>query len=217
MTYNIVEIFNSIEGEGIRAGKAATFIRLAGCNLRCTYCDTTYAIDGTYTEMTIPEIVSKVKEADLPHITITGGEPLCTKDIKILVLELLKLDKEVNIETNGSIDITEYNSIPADLFFTMDYKLPSSGVTEHMCIPSFNSLTDEDVLKFVISDENDISHMIEFIKTLESNPLIYIGAVFGKYEPQKLANAILKYPELKRATLQLQLHKILWDPQERGV
>lgn len=218
MTYNIVEIFHSIEGEGKRAGQSATFIRLAGCNLRCSYCDTTYAMDGTFTEMTLDEIITQVKSKNIPRVTITGGEPLLTKNVNKLLQELLKSDIDVNIETNGSIDIANFaEEHDKNLFFTMDYKLPSSGETNKMHIPNFNKLAEKDVLKFVISDEHDVEHMINFLRTLKSNPQIYIGAVFGKYNLQNLVAAILKYPELKNATLQLQLHKIIWDPNDRGV
>ena len=105
MTYNIVEIFHSIEGEGKRAGQSATFVRLAGCNLRCTYCDTTYAMDGDYTEMHLHEIMDIVKSKNIPRVTLTGGEPLA-KNVSKLLQELLNSDFDVNIETNGSIDIS---------------------------------------------------------------------------------------------------------------
>jgi len=175
-------------------------------------------MDGTFTEMTLDEIITQVKSKNIPRVTITGGEPLLTKNVNKLLQELLKSDIDVNIETNGSIDIANFaEEHDKNLFFTMDYKLPSSGETNKMHIPNFNKLAEKDVLKFVISDEHDVEHMINFLRTLKSNPQIYIGAVFGKYNLQNLVAAILKYPELKNATLQLQLHKIIWDPNDRGV
>ena len=220
MTYKIVEIFHSIEGEGKRAGKPATFIRLAGCNLRCTYCDTTYAFGDTFQTSTLKNIL---KRLPYPLVTLTGGEPLATPDVELLVEELLWEGKEVNIETNGSVDISPLMqhlqtlaSTPA-MFFTMDYKLPSSGVTAHMHLPNFQKLRPWDVLKFVVGNQEDVEHMIHFIESLTTTPQIYIGAVHGQFDPKHLVEIILKTPSLAKATLQLQLHKVIWDPNERGV
>ena len=229
MTYKIVELFNSIEGEGIRAGKTATFIRLAGCNLRCTYCDTTYAFDvnaPTITEMTADEILEKVETAGYERVTLTGGEPLCTPGVEALIYQLLSNEIEVNIETNGSVDtapLLNYLTVQKglfvsdDLIFTMDYKLPSSGQTQHMHIPNYDMLDSCDVLKFVVGSEEDVSAMLAFLQTLKSRPNIYIGAVYGQYDLQKLVQHQLTQPLLIDATLQLQLHKIIWDPSATGV
>jgi len=223
--YDIVEIFASIEGEGKRAGALATFIRLAGCNLRCTYCDTTYAMEGNYQTQTIEEILSQVKKSGFSRVTLTGGEPLTAPAVEVLIHQLLDQGNEVNIETNGSIDIAfvfdylqnkQYN--PANnLFFTMDYKLPSSGVTGNMLMSNYTKLRPWDVLKFVVGSQQDIEYMINILRNLTSTPQIYIGAVYEKYDYKDLVSTILKTPELKNAKLQLQLHKIIWDPNERGV
>ena len=102
----VVEIFKSIDGEGIRAGYPATFIRLFGCNLRCSYCDTPYGYEGNdYKEMTVDEIVQECMCLNCPRITLTGGEPLIHKDVNILIKNLLVNGFEVNIETNGSVDV----------------------------------------------------------------------------------------------------------------
>ncbi|MCL2286105.1 MAG: radical SAM protein [Firmicutes bacterium] len=228
MNYNVVEIFDSIEGEGKRTGMPATFIRLAGCNLRCTYCDTTYAleaIDGEYTTMPIDELLAQLKQRLYSRVTLTGGEPLTAPNVEILVYQMLKLDKEVNIETNGSVDVsflfdymqTKNYSPGSKLFYTMDYKLPSSGVTDSMHMPNYTKLRPCDVLKFVVGSQQDITHMIDVVRSLTSKPQIYIGAVYGKYELKNLVQTIIDTPELKNATLQVQLHKIIWDANERGV
>ena len=220
----IVEIFDSIDGEGIRAGQPATFIRLAGCNLRCTYCDTTYALFGEetpceYTEMTIEEIVSKVNR-NYNRVTLTGGEPLVHKDSVKLIKKLMDIGCEVTIETNGAADIT---NIPRDdkLFFTIDYKLPSSGMDDKMIWDNFLNLKPCDVIKFVVGRDEDIELMIETVKKLrklyKEMPHIFIGAVYGMYDNSDLVNVILSEPVLSDARLQLQLHKIIWDPNERGV
>ena len=220
----IVEIFDSIDGEGIRTGQPATFIRLAGCNLRCTYCDTTYALFGEetpceYTEMTIEEIVSKVNR-NYNRVTLTGGEPLVHKDSVKLIKSLTDIGCEVNIETNGAADIM---NIPRDdkLFFTIDYKLPSSGMDDKMIWNNFLNLKPCDVIKFVIGRDEDIKLMIEIVKKLrkvyKEMPHIFIGAVYGMYDNSDLVNVILNEPALSDARLQVQLHKIVWDPDERGV
>ncbi|MCH5210349.1 MAG: radical SAM protein [Oscillospiraceae bacterium] len=220
----IVEIFDSIDGEGIRTGQPATFIRLAGCNLRCTYCDTAYALFGEeepceYTEMTIDEIVSKVNRS-YNRVTLTGGEPLVHKDSVELIKKLMDIGCEVNVETNGAADIT---NIPRDdkLFFTIDYKLPSSGMDDKMIWNNFLNLKPCDVIKFVVGRDEDIKLMIEIVKKLrkvyQEMPHIFIGAVYGMYDNSDLVNVILNEPALFDARLQVQLHKIVWDPDERGV
>jgi len=225
MTYKVVELFDSIEGEGKRAGKPATFVRLAGCNLRCTYCDTTYAFGNEFEEIPLQNILAHIKKRLYRRVTLTGGEPLATPGVEVLIHEMLLIGCEVNIETNGSVDISplfqhlqNVNCNPGqNLFFTMDYKLPASGVSDKMHLPNFPKLCPWDVLKFVVGSEEDVTYMQSYIKTLTSTPQIYIGAVHGQYNLQTLVQTILETPELANATLQLQLHKIIWDASERGV
>jgi 7-carboxy-7-deazaguanine synthase len=224
----IVEIFDSIDGEGIRTGQSATFIRLAGCNLRCSYCDTVYSLFGEeepceYTEMTIDEIVSKVNTI-YKRVTLTGGEPLVHSDSAELVNRLLSLGCEVNIETNGAVDIVEFlNKIPRPekLFFTIDYKLPTSGMTDRMIWNNFLNLRPRDVIKFVVGSDEDIQLTIAIVERLknvyEEMPHIFIGAVYGMFDAKKLVEIILKEPILADARFQIQLHKVIWNPEERGV
>lgn len=220
----VVEIFDSIDGEGIRTGQPATFIRLAGCNIRCSYCDTTYALFGEkekceYEEMTVDEIVSKVNQ-NYKRVTLTGGEPLIHEDCERLIERLIDMGCEVNIETNGAADITK---IPRSdkLFFTIDYKLPSSGVSDKMLWDNFLNLNPNDVIKFVCGSGEDIFYMIDIVKKLKvyytKMPHIFIGAVYGQLDYKLLVNMILKVPALADARFQIQLHKIIWEPDERGV
>ena len=156
------EIFGSIDGEGLRTGELATFIRLAGCNLRCTYCDTSYSLsikDGK--EMTISEILEKVKEIGYKNITLTGGEPLIHQNVEELVDELIKNDYNVNIETNGAVNITPY--ISKKLILTMDYKTKSSGMTKYMIKQNLPLLREYDVFKLVCS-KDDFSDIKELLK-----------------------------------------------------
>lgn len=222
--YKVVEIFNSIEGEGKRSGRPATFIRLAGCNLRCSYCDTEYAQNECESnEMSLPEIIEK---CDKKAVTITGGEPLIHQGIVELVNALLADNHEVNIETNGSVDIMDLLNeaqIHSEdkLFFTIDYKLSSSKMTDKMLWNNFENLMPEDVIKFVVGSDEDFSQMLDVVKKLKAlyspMPKIYIGCVFGKYDLKNLTEKIVGEPMLDDANLQLQIHKIIWSPNERGV
>lgn len=224
----VIEIFDSIDGEGIRTGRPCTFIRLAGCNLRCSYCDTLYSLFGEeepceYTEMSVEEILEKVHPL-YKRVTLTGGEPLIHKDADRLVFELIKSGIEVNIETNGAVDIKAFSEkIPASdkLFYTIDYKLPSSGMSNKMLWDNFLALSQNDVIKYVVGSEEDVSLMIELTKKLKAHykkmPHIFIGAVYGMYDAQRLVDTILREPILCDACFQVQLHKIIWDADKRGV
>lgn len=224
----VIEIFDSIDGEGKRTGRAATFIRLAGCNLRCTYCDTLYSLFGEeeeckYTEMTIDEIISRVTKR-YKRVTLTGGEPLINPESPLLVSKLADLGYEVNIETNGAVDIVDFMNKTENIdnmFFTIDYKLPSSGMTDKMIWDNFLNLRPVDVIKFVIGSDDDMRMAIDIVRKLqkvyEIMPHIYFGAVYGKYNPQKLIGIMLAENSLYDANFQIQLHKVIWDPEERGV
>lgn len=224
----VIEIFDSIDGEGIRTGQPCTFIRLAGCNLRCSYCDTLYSLFGEdepceYTEMSIEKILEKVNK-NYKRVTLTGGEPLFHKDADKLVSELIKLGVEVNIETNGAVDIEEFSKkLPSsdNLFYTIDYKLPSSGMSDKMIWNNFLALSQNDVIKYVVGSEEDVALMIKLTKELKAHyekmPHIFIGAVYGMYDAQKLVDTILSEPALCDARFQVQLHKIIWDADKRGV
>ena len=213
MKYSIIEIFNSIEGEGKRAGVPASFVRLKGCNLSCPYCDTLYAMQDEPVLMNINEIIACLK---YKRVTLTGGEPLITEGIEILIYWLIRKGFEVNIETNGSVDISHIR-LHKRLFFTMDYKLPSSLAINEMVLENYKILRKTDVIKFVVGDEYDFKAMCEFL--LEYKPIaqIFVGAVYKQFELQRLATLILNTPCLENARLQLQYHKIIWNPDMRGV
>jgi len=213
--YKIVEIFDSIEGEGARSGMTATFIRFAGCNMRCSYCDTTYALFSEptpchFTEMTAEQIMNKIH---FQRVTLTGGEPLCQPDIKTIINDLDTRGIEINIETNGSFDVSDFRT--PHTFFTIDYKLPSSGMERHMCLSTFLNLEAKDVIKFVIGNNEDITRTIQVISEIQSHylphhmPSVYLGAVAESFSPRLLAQAMLSRPELKDTRLQVQLHKVI--------
>ena len=128
ITFNVVEIFKSIDGEGITAGYPAIFIRFAGCNLRCSYCDSMYAVENAkYTVMELSDILSKVEDLECKRITLTGGEPLIQPDIYKLVTELVDRNYKINIETNGAVYLKKICP-PKCVRFTIDYRCSSSGM-----------------------------------------------------------------------------------------
>ena len=203
------EIFFSIDGEGKRAGCLAAFIRLSGCNLRCSYCGTEYAFtDGR--PMSVEEIAGAVDGWE--NVTITGGEPLC-QDIHGL-LEALRRHS-VNIETNGSVDVEPYHVYP-HVFMTLDYKCPSSGMESSMLEKNFRTLRPQDVLKFVVGDMEDLRRAQEICEQYEPRCHVYLSPVFGRIEAKDIVE-YMKSARYKNWRLQLQLHKYIWPPDERGV
>ena len=218
----IVELFSSIDGEGIRTGKLVTFIRTYGCDLRCSYCDSMYALEGMdYIEMDIPTILDKCKELKNKCITLTGGEPLIHKDVDILINELLKEGYEVNIETNGATDISRFITDSNKLFFTIDYKTPFSKMENKMYMDNFyKHVRPNDVVKFVCANEEDLDVMRHVVTNMKNNlttlPHIFVSPVFGEIEPVKLVEYIKKY-NLQDVRVQLQIHKLIWEPTMKGV
>lgn len=216
----VVEIFGSIEGEGKRTGQLATFVRLAGCNLRCTYCDTTYAFFGG-TEMTVDDIVDACKKIGYHNVTLTGGEPLKAHDISTLIRTLCAQGFQVNVETNGSVNLSSYINMRKeenlDVFFTVDYKTLCSGMSTLMATDAFMPLDPEkDIVKCVVATEEDMDEALDYLDSFERPFNIWFSPVFGQIEPFKIVEYIKKHNR-QDITIQVQLHKIIWDPMERGV
>lgn len=211
--YKVNEIFKSIEGEGIRTGLPCTFIRLYGCNLCCKYCDTRYSCENKeFTLMSKDEIVNKVKQLGGSRVTITGGEPLLDLFLNELIIALRKEHIEVNIETNGSLDI---QWCLADII-TMDYKTSASGMEDRMMLSNLKALKETDVLKFVVGSKQDLDTMKRIIEEYEPECRVYVSPVFGMIEAHELVEYVLEN-NLDNVTVQVQLHKIIWDPNKRGV
>ena len=158
MIFPVAEKFVSINGESIRAGEPAVFIRFRGCNLSCSYCDTKWA--GTQecpAEMlTTDQLVSYVTETGITNVTLTGGEPLLQDDLYELIEELKKINCIVEIETNGSISIADLSQKTYRPAFTLDYKCPSSGMESAMLTDNYNYLQECDAVKFVSGTEEDL-------------------------------------------------------------
>lgn len=219
----VVEIFQSIEGEGIRAGFPAIFIRLFGCNLHCSYCDTRYGCEGEdYTVMSVQEIISYCKKNFVcSRVTVTGGEPLIHPGIELLLDRLTFAGYEVNVETNGTklpIHIEGEGSVsrPGSVFYTMDYKCPSSGMSNEMDIGALLLLESGDVLKFVVGSKEDLDEALEVYEMLDTKAHVFFSPVFGQIEPKEIVDYLLKH-KMDDCRAQVQLHKVIWSPDKRGV
>ncbi len=220
MTYPVVEIFSSINGEGVRAGELAVFVRFRGCNLHCSYCDTRWACeaDAPTADMTPEEILDAVCQTGIRNVTLTGGEPLLQKDIGHLLSLLVSQRLSVEIETNGSIPLAPFRHAELPVIFTMDYKLPDSGMESHMLLSNLETILSTDVVKFVAGSIKDLTRMSEIIDyyDLLHRCQVYVSPVFGKIHPADIVD-FMKSETRNGMRLQLQLHKYIWDPDMRGV
>lgn len=214
----VVEIFKSIEGEGKRAGLPCTFIRLFGCNLRCKYCDTKYGWSSEYAddaeEMSIEQIVEEAVKIGVPHITITGGEPLIHDDLFLLLSELAKKNFWVNVETNGTM-LPKCHTL-SNVFYTMDYKTNASGMSDMMNMKAIQSLLSKDVLKFVVGSIDDCKQAKAIIDAIKPEASIYFSPVFGEIEPREIVEFLLNN-KMYNCNVQIQLHKVIWPADMRGV
>jgi 7-carboxy-7-deazaguanine synthase len=209
----VVEIFESIQGEGKHAGEITTFVRLSGCNLKCSWCDTKYSrTEGTFVE--IEDIAYQIKSLGNKEVCITGGEPLIQQELYKL-LDMLG-EYNISIETNGSIDISDclkYDNVE----IVMDFKLQKSGMMGRMKYDNFNLLKEKDQLKFVISDEDDFYKALRIIKCYETKATILFSPVLCSIEPSELVQLILDNKNGCDARFSLQIHKFVWDKDKRGV
>lgn len=216
----VAETFCSINGEGPRAGELAVFVRFQGCNLQCSYCDTRWANqpDCPAVVRTPEEIAQEIRETGIGNVTLTGGEPLLQPELPRL-LELLTRQPglRVEIETNGSVALAPFCG-PDRPVFTMDYKLPSSLCEEAMCLENFAWLSGEDTVKFVCGSRADLDRAAELIHThrLCRRCHVYLSPVFGAIDPADMVEYMLAH-RLNGVRLQLQMHKFIWDPDQRGV
>lgn len=209
----VTEIFFSIQGESTHAGRPCVFVRLTGCPLRCTWCDTAYAFYGG-NELTVAGILDHVRRYDCRLVEMTGGEPLHQPAAKELVKELCDHGFEVLIETSGAIDTA---SIDSRAHLIMDVKCPGSGMTDRMHWPNVEHLSSGDEAKFVIKDRADYEWAVRVVKEyrlLDRCPVLF-SPVFGELDNRVLAEWILA--DRLPVRFQLQLHKVLWDPERRGV
>jgi 7-carboxy-7-deazaguanine synthase len=207
------EIFYSIQGESTQAGRPCVFVRLTYCNLRCSYCDTRYAYNEGQ-EMTIAEILDRVKAYECPLIEITGGEPLVQENSLLLMKTLCDQGFQVMLETGGSLEISWVDRRVKKI---VDFKCPSSGETEKNRFENIQFLNLDDEVKFVVGDRGDYEWAREIIRkyALSEKSTVLISTVFGAVDLQKLVSWILQ--DHLQVRLQLQLHKIIWPRETRGV
>ena len=212
-TLVINEIFYSIQGESSFAGWPCVFIRLTGCNLRCTWCDTVYAFDKGQ-PLSLDDIIAKVCNFDCPLVEVTGGEPLLQSNVLPLLKRLCDLGKTVLLETGGSLDI-----VPVDLRIIkiMDLKCPSSGETDKNRYANLRHLTKQDEIKFVIAGRADYDWASRTLTEhqLSTRCTILFSPVVEKLSLQTLAEWILA--DRLPVRLQTQWHKHIWGAAARGV
>lgn len=210
----ICEIFYSIQGESTYSGLPCVFIRTSGCNLRCSYCDTKYAYEEGI-DLTINEIFDKVNLYNCKLVEITGGEPLLQKDsINSLIELLLDNNHTVLIETNGSLSLKHLNP---KVIKIMDIKCPDSGVSEYNDWENIEYLTKKDQVKFVLSSRRDYEWAREVLTKfpLLQNIEVLFSTAFNILKPADAVKWILE--DGLKVRFQLQLHKYIWQPSERGV
>lgn len=212
-TLLVCELFKSIQGESTRAGCVCTFIRLAGCNLSCTYCDTTYARSGGRV-VSFAELLKEVEVFSCDLVEITGGEPLMQPETAAFAKILLETGKSVLIETNGSFDI---GILPDNCIRIVDVKCPSSGMSHSFLERNIAQLHPCDEVKCVISDRDDFEWALSFVRLhrLSDKVVVLFSPVTGRIQPAQLASWILE--ENAPVRLQMQLHKIIWGENVRGV
>lgn len=209
----VIETFSSIQGESTHAGKRCFFIRLAGCNLDCNYCDTAYARNGGV-KRPVSELAAEAAESGMDVVEITGGEPLLHPATPLLVQKLLDMDLPVLIETNGSLDIS---LLPRGCCRIVDCKTPGSGMAESNLWSNFTHLTPDDEVKFVVSSAADFQWSQEVIKKYDlprRTPHLIFSPVWGRISFEELASLVVKSPYPVR--MQLQMHKIIWG-DKKGV
>ena len=231
----VAERFVSVNGEGRAAGRLAAFIRFTGCNLACSYCDTMWANAPVAAEcaerVSVADLVAWARETRVVCITLTGGEPVLQPELPRLVRALLAepgplgRGLRVEIETNGAADLCELTrlrevcaSLPGSLTFTVDWKLPASGMEDRMLRENFALLDACDTVKFVCGGEGDLVRMLEVSRELglPNRVPVYLSPVFGRLDPARIVD-FMQDNNLTWATAQLQLHKIIWPGVEKGV
>lgn len=219
--FPIIEQFLSVDGEGPTAGRLAAFVRFQGCNLRCSWCDTTYSFEqeNVTAYRTAEEIYKIIKESGASCVTLTGGEPLLQPEIGSL-LKILNEDDSLltHIETNGSVDITPFVEKFPNLCFIVDYKLEGSNMTAQMNENNLTAVRPVDTYKFVVSSLRDLQQATDVIRKnrLCERTQVFFSPVLGKIEPAEIVE-FMKTERLDKVRLQLQLHKIIWDPAQKGV
>lgn len=216
----VSELFYSIQGESTLAGLPCLFIRLAGCNLRCRYCDASYTWNKPEKITPLADVLAFTQQYPGVMIEITGGEPLLQPSVYTLMQTLVHQGRKVLLETNGSVPI---DRVPDQVMIIMDVKCPASGMANHHLAENYEVLRQRhqrrcrDEIKFVLSSAEDFAwaqHVVEQERLIQSVPVLF-SPVTTLLPPSQLAELILRHRLPIR--LQLQLHTMLWPGQNRGV
>lgn len=213
MTLLVNEIFYSIQGESIYSGRPCIFVRLTGCNLRCSYCDTRYAYEEGE-QMEIGIILERIDAYRCPLVEVTGGEPLLQSDTPLLIQNLLEKGYVVMMETNGSFNI---NLVDRRCIKIVDIKCPSSGESDKNDLDNLNRLEPKDQVKFVVGTREDYEYAVKIHKSVPSvfpTDRILFSPLTEALAPADLARWMLD--DNLNARLQLQLHKLIWPGKDRG-
>jgi len=212
-TLVVHEVYASIQGESTWAGVPCVFVRLSACHLRCTWCDTPHAFDQGRRE-NVDDLVARAHGFGIPLIEITGGEPLLQPGVYPLMTRLCDLGHRVLLETSGSLDIAQ---VDPRVVRIVDLKCPGSGEAARNRWENLALLRGTDELKFVLADRADYEWAREVVRTrgLGTGPVVLLSTVHGQLDPAQVAAWMLE--DHLPARLQVQLHKILWDPNARGV
>ncbi len=212
-TIQVTEIFHSIQGESSRAGQPCVFVRLTGCSLRCTYCDTQYSYFGGEA-MAIDVVVARVEEFRTRLVEVTGGEPLEQEPVYPLMNRLLAGGYTVMLETGGHVSIRD---VPRDVVKIIDVKTPQSGEPETFLMDNLDLAAPHDEFKFVITSETDYEWSRGFVRQhLGDRPnTVLFSPAHGEVSNRDLAEWILR--DKLPVRFQVQLHKYIWEPDARGV
>lgn len=206
LSLRINEIFYSLQGETSRAGLPTTFVRLTGCPLRCTYCDTSYAFHEGET-LSLAEVLDGVAQFKTRYVTVTGGEPLAQKNCLLLLVQLCDAGYSVSLETSGALDISKVDPRVSKI---LDIKTPASGESKKNRWKNLASLTPQDEVKFVLCGEEDYVWAKQVLSEhrIAERCQVLFSAAQGQLEPSTLADWILR--DNLPVRLQIQLHKFLW-------
>ncbi len=209
----LIEVYASVQGESTWVGVPCVFVRLAGCNLRCTWCDSTFTFKGGQ-HRSIDEVLEEVAAFGIPLVEVTGGEPLVHRQAIPLMARLLERGHTVLLETSGSRDIS---AVPEAVHIILDLKPPDSGEEAANLWSNIPLLKSKDEVKFVIASRRDYEWSREKVREhgLDRRCTVLFSPVFGQVAPLDLANWILE--DRLPVRFQLQLHKVLWPPDQRGV
>ena len=221
----VCELFTSVQGEGIDAGRLCTFVRFSGCNLRCSYCDTSYAWHEPGEDLTVEAIVERVTAAGCELVCLTGGEPMMQAEAITLMAALLATDHEVLLETNGAVPLT---GVPAAVTKIVDVKTPGAlrrpGDSQAdfegrpFFYPNLETLTRRDQVKLVLCDRADYEWALGFVAQhglSDRVSAVLLSACHPALSPAELVGWMLE--DRPPVRLNVQIHKMIWDPDKRGV